>query len=812
MKLTSGEHLFQGQKHSLKYMFRQGSSDRKHLLVIFSGFRAKGTLDFSGAALSSIRHNVLWIYDEFGEDHQNSYYLMEHGTFSIRDTVDEFLNSVREELDLSWENIAYTGFSKGGTAALYFGLRHQVGAVISTVPQFFIGRYVRKNWPAVFEYMKKPSAKPQTAQKTIDAVMSDLLKKAVEVKTHLYVMTSPNDYQYEEEIKPYLSSLERFENFNLLVSESPLITQHNEVTAYNVPVLLALFQLVADGIFPTIGNCHTRTSASATLAARQRQRREGVAIAEKVTTTADKRLELSLVTLIRGVAQPDYTSMNRKLIVRSSTGDFTMPLGKRLDPSISRRYVQDTFVDYSAASSSTVQGAGISLSAFPLGRSTLHVSMMGKSASSPVEAPVTTRNPFFSHVVDGDQLLLWSSDSTQTTVSKIYISKMVHDQYSFLKMDHCSISAQKKLHLRGWFAPLGTTISQWGDAHYYAHLEGANGHYSFPLGILDKGALCEDLGIPQSMSKAYLCDIRAEGIDLSGLVAGDYQVSVVCVNKDVSVRSTVIASVVVDVDASKDKPKVVVLGSCIVRDVFNSVFIQDWRNRNSLLGAAHQSALTSLASEPYQGKELTLADLDEHSKKCVVEDLSKKVIRDLGKEAPEYVIMDLFSDARFGVKDLGGTYITDNDWKINTSQEGRETFGNYPSIKILKQEEEYLALFKESLKTLWKKYNPGGQGSVVFVLVKVRATDKMRNKFGEVKHLSSIATDLNNAFEKLEKVFFETIPNAEVIDMTEHTAWANLDHRWSSYVVHYEQHFCDALDYKLRELMRSVRRVRVLNH
>lgn len=47
------------------YRFRPAKDDRNHLIVVLSGIRRKvHTLDFVRSA-SSLRANVLWIYDDF---------------------------------------------------------------------------------------------------------------------------------------------------------------------------------------------------------------------------------------------------------------------------------------------------------------------------------------------------------------------------------------------------------------------------------------------------------------------------------------------------------------------------------------------------------------------------------------------------------------------------------------------------------------------------------------------------------------------------------------------------------------------------
>ncbi|MFC7510865.1 hypothetical protein ACFQV4_08060 [Streptomyces thermocarboxydus] len=51
--------------------------------------------------------------------------------------------------------------------------------------------------------------------------MRDLLEKDTEFARNIYVISSPGDYQYEQEVKHYLPALRSYENFNFLFVDSP---------------------------------------------------------------------------------------------------------------------------------------------------------------------------------------------------------------------------------------------------------------------------------------------------------------------------------------------------------------------------------------------------------------------------------------------------------------------------------------------------------------------------------------------------------------------------------------------------------------
>lgn len=117
--------------------------DNQHLIVVFSGFGANGffTYDFENA-LSECPANIIWIKDDFNSC--CSYYCSLDNDLSISDSIFNFIELKLNELSLEREQCTLIGFSKGGFASLYFGVKYGFKNIISTVPQFNIGTYVKK--------------------------------------------------------------------------------------------------------------------------------------------------------------------------------------------------------------------------------------------------------------------------------------------------------------------------------------------------------------------------------------------------------------------------------------------------------------------------------------------------------------------------------------------------------------------------------------------------------------------------------------------------------------------------------------------
>jgi len=131
------------------------------------------------------------------------------------------------------------GFSKGGSAALWYGLKYGFKNIVSTVPQFHIGSYARRNWPEVFTHMTGEGSEASARQ--LDTLLPRQLSRDTALDKNIYLLTSEADVQYESEVKPYISDFRKYHNFNLFMAQSLLIREHNQVTSYHVPLLLSQY-------------------------------------------------------------------------------------------------------------------------------------------------------------------------------------------------------------------------------------------------------------------------------------------------------------------------------------------------------------------------------------------------------------------------------------------------------------------------------------------------------------------------------------------------------------------------------------------
>lgn len=236
----------------VRYKYKQGKYDFKHLIFVFSGFLNKepGNYDFINA-MNDCPADIIWIGDHFNNNY--AYYLCYNMDFSIEDAVTEFIHNKIAELDMEPHQITVTGFSKGGSAALYYGLKQGFRNIVVSVPQIKIGSYLMNNWSEVAKAVMGNNYTPIDVQ-FLDKQIIRLLKQEQKFDRNIYLLTSEADIQYKTEIEPYLADFNQYSNFNLLKTYSNFVREHNQVTSHHTALLLSIYYALASEAVPRYAN------------------------------------------------------------------------------------------------------------------------------------------------------------------------------------------------------------------------------------------------------------------------------------------------------------------------------------------------------------------------------------------------------------------------------------------------------------------------------------------------------------------------------------------------------------------------------
>ncbi|MFA7764053.1 hypothetical protein ACGFNX_04170 [Streptomyces sp. NPDC048723] len=249
----NARHVFTGVDTSgavpIEYRFSHARNGNRHLVVVFANFTAPGEYGWSNGVLDKVRSNILWVRDLF--DGANSYYLCKGMDFSLEQSVAGLISRVMNALSLSPDEVTMFGSSKGGSAALFFGLKYGFRNIVASVPQFLIGTYVKEGIPGAARMMMGEVTEQNVH--ALDSVLPDLVRSGANHSANIYLITSPQDEQYKRQVEPFIGLFQGRENFNFVYNDSSLITDHGKVTLRNLPTIMGLLNLLVDGITPRFG-------------------------------------------------------------------------------------------------------------------------------------------------------------------------------------------------------------------------------------------------------------------------------------------------------------------------------------------------------------------------------------------------------------------------------------------------------------------------------------------------------------------------------------------------------------------------------
>lgn len=244
------ERVFKAQPGlDIHYRIQTPKYDCQHLLVVMSGFNLPDPTIYDFTMLEHCRSAILWIKDDFNG--MPAYYLCNEMNFDIERGVSTLIDTVSKVINPKF--ISILGASKGGSAALYYGIKHNIKNIITCVPQFRIGSYVASGyWESVGKRMMGLISPDKVF--ILDRYLSGMVKQDKFVDKNIYLFTSPQDQQFISEVQPHLSLFDKYPGFHLIETCSPLVTEHTKVTAYNLNLVLSLIYQFEDGISPNWGH------------------------------------------------------------------------------------------------------------------------------------------------------------------------------------------------------------------------------------------------------------------------------------------------------------------------------------------------------------------------------------------------------------------------------------------------------------------------------------------------------------------------------------------------------------------------------
>lgn len=196
---------FKGKKYTINYLLDKNKSS-DILLVVFTSCTKKGQKARYNyiRTLENFKVNKLFILDDFGFDGRGAYYLGKDKDFKIQLDVSSLIDSVSNDLNIKKE--VFIGSSKGGYAALYFGLNRTNSIIISGAPQYRLGNYLSlPSHEEILQYIMG-----DTKEYSIDylnKLLEDKLNSTCNNKNKIYLHYSTEEETFEPEIEPLINKI-----------------------------------------------------------------------------------------------------------------------------------------------------------------------------------------------------------------------------------------------------------------------------------------------------------------------------------------------------------------------------------------------------------------------------------------------------------------------------------------------------------------------------------------------------------------------------------------------------------------------------
>jgi hypothetical protein len=517
------EHVEQYGKWPVQFQFRPAHGDHKHLLVVFSSVDSKYGF---GSALDGVLCNILRIRDFF--DGGASYYVARNMDFSVSDSIQALIEDYMQRLGVNRDEVTLLGTSKGGAAALYYGLKYDYKNIVSSTPQYFLGSYSKGHGQLGDAVLGEGQSDENVA--VMDSVMKDLIEKEVDFKRNIYLISSPNDYQYDEHVKHYLPGLRAYENFNFLFLDSPTIQEHYQVTAQALPTVWSVVHALSEGFTPRIGE--VRIGAGTAPADPEKAaeylaelRRSDTAVANLTgAVRIDGKLHLKGHAFLPGVSPEGPATETKQLVLEQSGKSWTYPLDSRPGKKLYREYFDEYFCQYADGEFATE--GGLDFTSLP--RGTFNVSVLVTSETEGIERRtrlisekvIDRRLPF------GDSEVVFRGGRPGLTVIKrdIIGTDSANVCFSLTK----ATEIDRRLHAEGVFFLPGRNADRETHAPYYLVLQGRSESYSFLLTAKKNPERVRPL-VPKNDFGTYdagYFTTEADGIDVSHVPAGKYNLFV----------------------------------------------------------------------------------------------------------------------------------------------------------------------------------------------------------------------------------------------------------------------------------------------
>ncbi len=233
---------------ALKYLYERNNSDI--LIIVFSSCTRKGIKARYNyvRTLKDVKYDKLFLLDDFGYDQRGIYYLGKSMTLNVEKVVTEFINQTIDSK--KYKKVICIGSSKGGYAALNFGLEIENCSIVSGAPQYKLGEYFMDPSNKLDDTLKYVTSHSRLDAKKelLDHLDSHLKNKIIgnlsSSKPKIFLFYSDKEHTYKEHIQELREDL--LINGYVLEEEVEHYKEHSKISIYFPDFLLSSISKIVE--------------------------------------------------------------------------------------------------------------------------------------------------------------------------------------------------------------------------------------------------------------------------------------------------------------------------------------------------------------------------------------------------------------------------------------------------------------------------------------------------------------------------------------------------------------------------------------
>ncbi len=229
VKILWEQRVFVHKNVKVKYILKK-KENTDTLAIVFSACTRKGLRARYNyvKTLNGLDCNRLYILDDYGEDHRGSYYMGENFQFNEEVATKALIEKIIAEIGA--KKLVFCGSSKGGYAALNFGMDFPDSRMVIGAPQYYLTSYLldSENLFTLKHILGDRSAKKD---ETLEYYLRNKIEKNPnKTSQKIYLHFSDKEHTYEEHIKHMIKDME--EKGYQLETDVADYTNHSDLSYY----------------------------------------------------------------------------------------------------------------------------------------------------------------------------------------------------------------------------------------------------------------------------------------------------------------------------------------------------------------------------------------------------------------------------------------------------------------------------------------------------------------------------------------------------------------------------------------------------